>query len=202
MIARALGNLAETMRGKSGVSVVPGFLRPINTDAIARDERLDARAAENGQAELPDEKAQVPDAPEQAVTQRIIGEWSWQGEAFLNELRAYATRLAQYSIHSEYERLRLKANAALATLRSAGVRAPAELGPLKQGYLAAHEELTDFRARHRLKRPARDNARRWTTFGLMIVLIAVESVLNGLFFAHGATYGILGGWARRSVSPR
>src|SRR5258705_8944017 len=152
MIARTFGHLADRLRGKPQVSVVPGFLRPLDTEAIARDERLDAKAAENGCAELPDEKATQPDAPEQAITQKIISEWAWQGEAFLNELRAYASRLAQYSIHSEYERLRLKATTALTKLQSAGVRAPAGLGPLKQAYLAAHEELADFRVRHKLKR--------------------------------------------------
>ncbi len=108
-------------------------------------------------------------------------------------MRAYASRLAQYSIHSEHERLWLLANDAIAKLSTAGIQAPAELGPLKEAYLAARQELVDFRARHRLKRPARDPARRWTTGGLMFVLVAVESVLNGAFFAKGNELGLLGG---------
>jgi hypothetical protein len=193
MIARTLENLADKIRGKPGISVVPGFLRPINTDAIARDERLDAKAADNGRSDLPDSNARQHDAPEQAVTQKVLSEWGWQGEAFLNELRAYASRLAQYSIHSEHERLVLKAKDALAKLGAVGIRAEAELGHRKRSYLEAYEELTDFRERHRLKRPARDKSRRWTAFGLMVVLVAFESVLNGLFFAKGANHGILGG---------
>ena len=193
MVAQAFRKLASGVRGQPSLSVVPGFLRPIDTEAIARSERLDDKGAEHGRAELPDSKAQQPDAAEQAVIQRVLSEWTWQGGAFLNELRAYASRLAQYSIHSEHARLRLLAQNILARLRAAGVRAPAELGPLKQNYLEAHQEFTAFRARHRIERPVRDRAGRWTAFGLMFVLIAVELVLNGAFFAKGAAGGYLGG---------
>ena len=193
MVAQAFRKLTGSVRGQPGLSVVPGFLRPIDTEAIARSERLDDKAAENGRAELPDSKAQQPDAVEQAVTQRVVSEWTWQGGAFLNELRAYASRLAQYSINSEHARLRLLALDIVARLRTAGIRAPAELGPLKQNYLGQHQALSDFRARHRLQTPARDPARRWTAFGLMFVLVALESVINGAFFAKGNVGGYVGG---------
>ena len=193
MIARALKGVTDRVSRQPTLSGVPGFLRPIDTEAIARSEKLDAKAAENGRAQLPDSHAKHADAPEQAITQQILAEWSWQGGAFLNELRAYTSRLAQYSIHSEHERLRLLVKNTLASLRTASIRAPAELGPLKEGYLGARKEFDTFRARHKLEKPARDRARRWTTFGLMFVLIAVESVLNGAFFAKGSPGGYFGG---------
>jgi hypothetical protein len=183
----------DVVKGRAGLSVVPGFLRPIDTEVIARRERVEEKGAENGQAGLPDTSAQYPDAPEQAITQSIQSEWSWQGGALLNELRAYGSRLAQYSIHSEHARLRLLAQSTLAALRAPAVRAPAELGPLKEDYRAARREVERFQARHRLERPARDKSRRWTAFGLMFVLVAIESVMNGLFFAKGNQGGLIGG---------
>ena len=152
MVARTVKDVVDAVRGRSGGSVVPGLLRPIDTEAIARSEKVDEKAIENGQAELPDSSAQYPDAPEQAVTQRILAEWTWQGGALLNELRAYGSRLAQYSIHSEHARLRLLAQNTLAALRAEAVRAPADLGPLKEGYIAARSELERFKARHRISR--------------------------------------------------
>lgn len=193
MLTQTARGIADAVRGRPGGGVVPGFLRPIDTGAIARSEKLDEKATENGSAELPDASAKHPDSPEQGVTQKVLSEWAWQGGAFLNELRAYADRLAQYSIHSEHERLRLLANDAIAKLGNASVRAPAELGPLKEAYLGARQELDSFKTRHGLDRPARKRSRRWTTFGLMFVLIAVESVVNGIFFAKGSQFGLLGG---------
>ena len=193
MVAGTVRDAVDAVRGKSGLSVVPGFLRPIDTEAIARREKVDQKAIENGQAGLPDSSAKHPDATEQAVTQYIQSEWTWQGGELLNQLRAYGSRLAQYSIHSEHERLRLLAQNTLAALRAEGVRAPADLGPLKEGYIAARRELERFRTRHRIVNPARERSRRWTAFGLMFVLVAVESVLNGLFFAKGSPGGLIGG---------
>jgi hypothetical protein len=162
---------------------------------------LDEKAAENGSAELPESSAQLPDAPEQAITQRVVSEWSWQGGEFLNQLRAYATRLAQYSIHSEHERLRLLAGDVLARLRASSIRAPAELTPLKHTYLAARDELQGFRDRHRLTRPAREQTRRWTNFGLMVIMIA-SSPSSTAFSSPSAVHLALSAEsAPRSASP-
>ena len=68
-----------------------------------------------------------------------------------------------------------------------------ELGPLKESYLEARQELTSFRRRHGIEKPARERTRRWTAFGLMFVLVAVEFVLNGAFFAKGSPGGLIGG---------
>ena len=193
MIATALKTFAKTIRGKSTVSVVPGFLRPIDTDKIAQSERLEARGEENGRSEIPATTASSFDSVEQAIRQKIVAEWTWQGEEFLNQLAAYSNRLAQYSIHSEHQRLQLQGADAIAELRAASVRAPAELGPLKEGYRDARKEYETFRARHQLERPAREKTRRWTTIGLLFVLVAIESVLNGVFFAEGDEFGLVGG---------
>jgi hypothetical protein len=65
--------------------------------------------------------------------------------------------------------------------------------PLRELYVSFRDELHDFRERHKLKRAARNPARRWTTFGLLFLLIGVEAGLNGFFFAIGSEFGLLGG---------
>jgi hypothetical protein len=177
----------------TGASVVPGFLRPIDTQEIAATLKLQSSAVADAHKELPPSNAGRLDSKEQEVTQKITSEWTWQGEALLNELAAYASRLAQYSIRSVHERLRLTAQNAITRLQNENVRAPAELGPLKQAYIEARDEFAAFREQHRLRRPVRENPGRWTTFGLMFILIAVESVLNGTFFAKGSDFGLIGG---------
>ena len=78
-------------------------------------------------------------------------------------------------------------------MRAAHHRAEADLGPLREQFIALREGLRDFRLKHRLKKVAQTLARRWTTFGLLSILIAVELVLNGFFFAKGSEFGLLGG---------
>ena len=193
MIAGTLKKFANAILGNQSPSTVQGFLRPIDTARIAGDIDLDRLARDRGRNELPDSTAATPDSVEQQITQRIVAEWTWQGQELIHNLRAYADRLIGYSIQSELQKLQLTANNALARLRDANHRAEADLGPLREAYISARDELERFRSRHRLERSARNPARRWTTFGLLFILIGIESCLNGFFFAKGSAHGYLGG---------
>lgn len=176
-----------------GLRPVPGFLRPIDTQKIAKDLRLAEKGAERGRQNLPPADTNTPDATEQTIVQTLESVWTWNGGALLNHLRSYASRLDTYSIDAEFTKLKIEGNNALAELRSADHRAEAELGPLREHFLATKTELDQFKTAHRLQRSARSPAGRWTSFGLLFVLVAVESVLNGVFFAKGSSFGLIGG---------
>jgi hypothetical protein len=199
MIARVLRTAVDAIRGSEKPSSMAGLLRPIDTAAIAREFNLEAVAAERGTANVPAATANALDAVEQQIIQKIEGEWAWQGGELVNNLRAYAQRLVGYSVASEYTRLEVQAKDTLTQLREVDHRAEAELGHLRERFIEARDELGRFRKRHRLERAARDNPRRWTTFGLLFVLIALESMANGLFFAKGSEFGIVGGVATAVV---
>ena len=193
LLLNAVKKFASAVRGEERSSVVPGFLRPIDTGALERQLKLKELGTQRGEKELPSSGEKILDATEQTIIQRIVSEWTWQGDELINNLRAYADRLIGFSVGSEQAQLGLAAKNAVARLQNASIQATAQLGPLKADYLAARKELDDFRGRQRLDRPARNPARRWTTFGLLFVLIAFESVLNGFFFAKGSAFGLIGG---------
>ena len=96
-------------------------------------------------------------------------------------------------MQTELVNLDLLAQNTLAKLRDVNHRDEAELGPLREMYASCRDELSEFRSTNRLKRAARNPARRWTTFGLLFLLIGLESGLNGFFFAKGSDFGLLGG---------
>src|SRR4051812_38553172 len=73
-------------QGPRPVNLVVGFLRPIDTDELARSLQVEGKAVANGRIERPPSYAQQLDSNEQDIVQRITSEWSWQGEAFVNEL--------------------------------------------------------------------------------------------------------------------
>jgi hypothetical protein len=173
--------------------VVPGFLRPIDTKAVAKELKLLENGAERGKEELPRSDERTWDGVEQTIIQKIEAEWTWQGDALIKTLRAYADRLIGFSVSSKLAELRLIAHDTKARFLNASVQADAELGHLKQSYIAARDEFRRFKSKHRLERPARDVKRRNTTVGLLIFLIAVESLLNGLFFKSSSDYGLIGG---------
>jgi hypothetical protein len=193
MFFRFLRKLAEMLRGDSRRSVVQGFLRPIDTDSIARRLQLNDAAKRQAKNELPTTQTQSLDWVEQRIVQEVESEWAWQGDQFINQLRAYAVRLRAHSIGAEHTKLRLDAENALTKLRNASTRAVVDLGPLQSAYLAAQKDLDTFRKRHGLERPARSPTTRWTTFGLMTIIVGFESVLNGFFFAKASEFGLIGG---------
>jgi zinc transporter ZupT len=193
MITGVFRKLRETVRGNDGRAKAQGYLQPIDTDQIAKELDLVRLARERGSQELPPSDALTPDAVEQQITEGLEGEWTWHGGELINNLRAYAARLIAVSVQTELANLTLKAQNALTKLRDANHRAEAELGPLRETFVGYRDELSDFQKDHRLKRAARNPARRWTTLGLLVMLIGFESVLNGFFFAKGAEFGLLGG---------
>lgn len=198
--AGALSLLTSTIRSIKGavdrgkpISVVPGFLRPIDTDALAKDLDLHAEGTRRGGQNKPSQSNQQLDAVEQQIVQRVSSEWTWQGNELINQLRAYLERLLQCSISVLATNLRGEANNAKTQLQTADVMAASELGPLREKFISARQDLAAFRSKHSLERAVINPARRWTAFGLLIFLIAVESGLNGIFFAEGATFGLIGG---------
>ena len=58
---------------------------------------------------MPSSEIAELDNVEQAIVQTIESEWAWQGDELTNQLRAYAARLVQFSIKSEFEKLQLTA---------------------------------------------------------------------------------------------
>lgn len=192
MIA-AFRRIKEAIRGEDGRGVVQGYLRPIDTDAIARKLRIEEEGAERGARNQPSSDAQTLDSVEQNVVHQLESEWTFHGSELLNNLRAYNSRLLAVSVQTELANLDLLTKNTLSKLRDANHRAEADLGPLREGFIAYRDELFAFRRAHKLNRAARSPTRRWTTFGLLILLIAFESGLNGFFFAKGSEFGLLGG---------
>ena len=177
----------------SAGAVAQGFLRPIDTNRIAREVDLEKKCNENGARNLPPPTATTLDSVEQDIVQRLEAEWAWQGDELLTQLRAYAHRLIGCSVDAEFEKLQVKGRDTLARLRAAHVAAERELGPRREAFIAYRDDLAAFKTRNRLNRPVRGTSRRITTIGLLIFLVAFESVINGAFFADAATHGLIGG---------
>jgi hypothetical protein len=166
---------------------------PIDAGHLADELRLSARGRENGGQEFPRTASTTLDGVEEEVVGRIMAEWSLQRDHLIAMLKAYRDRLAELNAVAELAQLRLSAASALTKFRQHKQEARGEVAQLRKAYIEARDELAAFRARHRLSRSARNPSQRWTTVGLLVVMIAIESVLNGLFFAKGSERGLIGG---------
>lgn len=194
MVAGVFDRIRDVLSGGDGPAGGPlGFLQPIDTAKIAQKLDLQRKGCESGRRELPPTDAATFDDGELSIIQLIESEWRLKSGALIDELRSYAKRLISFSIDAELKRLVLKADDALTQLRAAHYTAGQELDHLRDRFGETRAEFDAFRARHLLSRPARNPTGRWTTIGLLVVLVALESVLNGFFFAAGAKHGLIGG---------
>jgi len=114
---------ARLMGTAGHVAVIPGFLRPIDTQAIARQLKPSEKGSERGFEELPRSDENVWDAVEHTVIQKIEAEWAWQGDSLLKTLRAYADRLVGFSVSAKVAELRLVARNASARFQNASLQA-------------------------------------------------------------------------------
>lgn len=180
-------------KGDAVPQLVPGLMKPIDADQLAEELRLAVRGQDDGSHELPPTHGGTLNAVEEEVIGRIMAEWVIQKEHLITMLRAYRDRLAELNAVAEIAQLRLASSASLTRFAQSKQEMRGDLARLRGAYIEARNELSDFRIKHGLKRPARSPSGRWTTVGLLFVLIAVESVMNGLFFAKGSETGLIGG---------
>lgn len=181
------------VRGPDVPQPVPGLMVPIDVEHLADEMRLVARGQENGAQGLPSSWSAMLDGVEEEAVGRMAAEWTLQREHLITMLRAYRDRLAELNAAAELAQLRLAAAGALTKFRQRKQEARGELAQLRRAYVEARDELSAFRGKHGLSRPARNPSQRWTTIGLLFVVIAVESVVNGFFFAKGSERGLVGG---------
>ena len=88
MLGSVARTLADKIRGTNMPGTVPGFLRPIDTAAIAKQFDLDAIASRRGSEDQPSTDSSSLDAVEQQIVQKLESEWNWQGGELINNLRA------------------------------------------------------------------------------------------------------------------
>jgi hypothetical protein len=176
-------------------------LYPIEVERICKDLNLLEEAKRLGDAGIPSTEATVISGPEAAVIQRVekarqdYVDWGALRLNFLNTdlSRRNITKEVNRSIQadSEFDR---KANTLL-------VEQDAVLNGLADFAHKRKSELFSFRSEHQLNREANypSGTRSYLLYALLLLLIALEAVLNAKFFAQGLDSGLLGGFVEAGI---
>jgi hypothetical protein len=171
----------------------PLDFRELDLRAIQKELHIDAAAAENGRRNLPPQDSPAPDAVEEAVAARFLAERNALHSEVLTQMRIWAERFAGLRFQERFSRLEhlpADAEARLSTL--SGSRLDGLLR-LRADRESLRREREAFAAEHGLARTARYPESRLLRLGLLLLLLVVETALNGMFFARGHELGLLGG---------
>ena len=165
----------------------------LDVERIKADLNLVKEGQERGEKNLPPSSSEVMDDIEHKIVARIESEQRQQHHIFNDQLNAYNQHIAQMNL--EHEAL---------TIASAAQRASTEfivkvdegksvLFTLWRNVCLIEKQWNEFRTTHNLSQPADYPLSRLWNFAVILVILAIESVLNGSFLARGLETGLLGG---------
>lgn len=166
---------------------------PLDTDGIARRMRLREKAQENGDRDMPPATSQSLDAVEQDIVNEVEYEAKTQFDRYLQNQKTYVERAGSLSIQPLVTQIMTRSADAIANFRNRTHNGANELYLLRKDVIETEQDLERFRTRHGLDRPVRNQGSRTLKFGVLAIILFIESIANGLFLAQGSTYGLLGG---------
>ncbi len=164
---------------------------PIDVDRIAASLRLERKGGKQGEKNQPASDEVNLDLIEQEIVDHVA-EFRHMGiNNFQEHSQVYADRIARAAgVSTDIQ----------TAVGDAETNFMAEINTWN-GILANErsdlqlvgEEFEDFRNENRLRRTAHEGGGRLQWFGVSLIILIVESVLNGVFFANAHILGLLGG---------
>ncbi|MBS4011453.1 MAG: hypothetical protein KGZ72_11950 [Roseovarius sp.] len=163
----------------------------INIDAMAKELSLEKRGKDDGALDQPPSDAQLLTAIEQSAVESV---GKLRREALTNyELELQALRLRVSSAKSDTSEISLKIGDAMAALERLKRQEELQLEPARVGVVAYRTKVERFIATHDAVAPPKPMQSSLFTFAFMAFMLAIESSMNGLFFAEQNEMGLVGG---------
>jgi hypothetical protein len=196
-MAKSVKKLVAAALGKSE-GALPGIhtFQPLDLEQIARELRLDERAERAAMAGQPAPDADGPDSAELDVLGKIEQCARKTCEDYLSQRDIYEGRVQRTAITPDLQvQIEAAAANALADFKAEILHDQNQLHTLLRMVGNREDEFREFRERHFLTRLPKNIAKgeRVLAIMLLVVLVLLESILNGMFFAEGSEAGIIGG---------
>lgn len=187
-------NVADIL-GSARNNVVSGtdIFPQIDVAGVAKRLHLSEAGTEEGARNLPASESIGLDAHEQQVINEIENEGQSRLTEYLERQKTYNARGHSAGLSSLVFQLKSVAPDAEGELDKATRVGTGELFVLKRDVKDAEGDLQRFRTEHRLRRPVRNRAPLGYHAGFLLLILALEALLNGYFLAKGNTLGYLGG---------
>jgi len=181
--------------GKPRTNVVASILEfhAIDTDGMIKKMRLKERAKENGEKDLPRSDSECFDAVEQNIVNEIEAEAKTQFSTYLEHQKTYAERASDATVSVLVLQIGSTVTDATTNFQGNTHVGTDDLYARKRDVIESEGELRRFRERNGLERPPRDYGPQPYKKGLLLLILAIESILNGFFLSKGSDFGLLGG---------
>lgn len=175
---------------------------PLDIEQIASELGLDERAKENGRSNFPDPDSQVDDIVEYEIVAEIERRARKAFEDYQAQIDLYDGRIRRvlFSPDKRAEIVRV-GESVMADFRVQAINDRNQLENARREVEGTEREFKAFRLANKLERLPKiiSNREKIGRFLIIAILIVIESIVNGLFFAKGSETGLIGGFAQALV---
>lgn len=198
MVARfeALNRLWNSVRESSHDFRASTDIFPIlDTEKVSRSLELEERGAANGSNNKPVKSARALDEVEQQIVAKVEEEKKASYQILEDQFHTFSDRLRNLDFEGQFGLIRQANYTSLADFKAEVTVGEDELHGLRRDLKVAEDELNVFKEKHGLQRAAKLTSPAFTFFKwtLILLLLLIETALNGSFLAKGSQQGILGG---------
>jgi hypothetical protein len=165
----------------------------LDVNGLIRKLQLKEDGTQRGKDNQPSAEQDLFDSVEARIATAIQSELSIAHERFARHMRAYGDRQAALQVHGKFAQLETQADAARADFTAHVGTGKDLIWKLARDVERRGKELDVFRSENNLTREPRIPESKLLHWGVIAVLVLIESLLNGQLLARGVELGILGG---------
>ncbi|MFC1488836.1 hypothetical protein ACFL6B_03210 [Thermodesulfobacteriota bacterium] len=165
----------------------------LNIEKIKKDMGLVKIGKRRGKRNEPSSASTTFDDIEQKIVSAIESEKKRSHQIYIDSLKTYSDRLRSLDFETRISSIEQFSRNAIAEFRAQVHNGVDQLYQLRRHVIEIGREEEDFRKKHNLNRTAHFPDSTKLHYGIIAVLLLVESLLNGNFLARGSELGLLGG---------
>lgn len=163
---------------------------------VAKELDLEKVGAAKGSQNLPNKSSQIPDEIESQISERIDAARVKASEIAENQMQTYSERISNLDFEGHFSELRQVGPLVINEIQTETQKSLNKMNIRRKKYLDIENEYKHFRATNGLEnRTAKlsSQAHNAVRVLILVIMIAVETILNGSFLAKNNAAGILGG---------
>ena len=189
----AFGRLLNILRSQR--DYVPSTLTFPQLDILALSQRLrlTERAEENGRENTPLSNASQPDGVESEISEIVQQEYSRAVDIYRQGLENYDRRIHGTAIETLGVEISGTARDAMSEYTRVAHQAHDEININRKNLDEVEKEFDEFRAINKLLRGCRTPDGHFIHVGIILLVLLVDSIINGYFLSIGDEFGLLGG---------
>lgn len=194
-----LSSIAKLIKGLQGAPHVyenSALVFPsLSMESLAAELKLREKGVERGRANLPASDVADLDEIEHQIAERINSERYTARQIYEDQFRTYSEQITGLDFETRFADIQHIAPAAVSEFHAAATQGRDALVLLRRRIVETEQHREHFRTQNNLRRPAKVHHGGMQLFkaSFVLLILLMETVLNGYFLSRGSEQGYLGG---------